>query len=170
MPRSLVLLALALALTLSCPVARAGSVIQADQCTQQIENWVRPDVDCVAMIRFVADASIPALLQPILNGSSCTVPLKFQKKDVYNTWIQANSVKVPKLSVTCVLGTTGLAAAQFQTMVSPACERKPDRWMCTPGISDTIGLGVLGTILEAYVNSDAGIIASMNKALEDASH
>ena len=150
------------------PVASSADEVDVDAriCQAQLAALLRPDVDCVVEIRAGKNAlgSAPQVLQTMLSGAACRVPLKFRKSQVYGEWITDNAAKFPLFLVNCGLS-SGAQSDQFSASVRIDCTRSGDAWACVPLLQDVKGLGILGRQLENYVSNDAGIRAALTKAL-----
>lgn len=153
-----------------CSPAAAGIVVEAGACQQQVQDWLRLEVDCAVHVRFdTADAgSLPAWLLPLAQSAGCTIPLRFAKRDVYGAWISATIVDPPAIAADCLLAPPNGEAAQFHIVVDPRCEKADGHWSCQPGLRETTGLGVIGAMLENFVNHDPALLSTINRALDAA--
>jgi hypothetical protein len=113
------------------PVASPADEVDVDAriCQAQLAVLLRPDVECVVEIRAGKNAlgSAPQVLQTLLSGAACRIPLKFKKSQVYGEWITDNAAKFPTFLVNCGLA-SGAQSDQFSASVRIDCIRSGNAW------------------------------------------
>ncbi|MUT27350.1 MULTISPECIES: hypothetical protein [Mesorhizobium] len=147
--------------------AAAKADVDAEQCRRQMADILRTGVDC--SLAFDADPALTAQLKAqtggAISGLACRMPLAFAKQRIYGEFITDGAIKLPPLDVRCTLSGAG-PPLEVTTSFQPSCTRVGGgAWECEPRMSATTGLGVLGRILEAAVNSSAELKRQMGEAL-----
>jgi hypothetical protein len=144
--------------------ATPGVDVSFGSCQQQLQALLRTDLDCVVELRPRALTDIPQTLQDILRGVACSIPVQFKKSQVYGEWITDHSAHSPDFSIDCKL-TNGGQGSHFSALARVECDRSNGVWSCFPTLHDVAGLGVLGRVLENYVNNSAQLRTALTSAL-----
>jgi hypothetical protein len=140
--------------------------LDAEVCQKQMEILLRPDVDCVVVIRPDAEAlaNVPQILRTVTTGLSCKLPVKFKKSQIYGEWIAQERASFPELRITCSIGSEG-KTTEFSAALKVDCVRTANIWGCKPVLHDVAGLGILGRQLENYVTGNPELSAQLTKVL-----
>ena len=104
-----------------------------------------------------------AILRPVLRRLACLLPLRFPKKDIYDRWIQKGIVEVPAMTATCRLSVPGMNTSEFSSSLELRCQKAGDAWSCAPKMYGTTALGIIGTQLENFVNTNTEIRRQIEK-------
>jgi hypothetical protein len=147
-------------------IALAATAVEVDfrTCQQQLEALLRPDVDCIVEIHPGSFSDIPQILQSLLAGATCRLPLRFRKAQVYSEWITDAGARSPDFAITCSLAASG-QPQRLSASARVECTRAGPTWSCIPVLHDVNGLGVLGRALENYVNNNAQLRSALTNAL-----
>jgi hypothetical protein len=138
--------------------------VDARVCESQARMIVQTTIDCTVALKASPDAlpSAPAELRPLLSQLACTIPLKFDKAQIYGVWITTTGAKIPAIPFACHFGTEGV---QLAGSVKVDCSQSGGRWGCAPTLSGVSGIGFLGRVLEAYINNSAELKSALTNAL-----
>ncbi len=160
--------ALTSSLLLVAPVAVAD--MDSSTCLAQMQNILGTGLNCALKLTPGPEeaAKLKVDSSGALTGYECTIVINAPKADIYGKWIVPNAVRLPALPVACVVSTTGDAKATISAIFQPECVRAAatQPWECKPGAQRIEGLGVLGTILQNFINHDNGLKQGMRQALE----
>lgn len=155
------LIFLAIAFLRILPTTPAYS--QSAKCEKQAKNILKTNIDCEITIVPSSEErqAIREKTKGAITGYSCTLPLKFPKKDIYNTWILHNEIHLPQLCIHCTLETP-IGNNNFNAYFQPQCIKQSTGWQCDINASGMNDLGLLGTILLNSINTDTNIKNSMS--------
>src|SRR5712671_4947012 len=136
-------------------------------CEAQLKALLRLDIDCTINAQGGNGTleSIPAILRPVLRRLACLLPLRFPKKDIYDRWIQKGIVEVPAMTATCRLSVPGMNTSEFSSSLELRCQKAGDAWSCAPKMYGTTALGIIGTQLENFVNTNTEIRRQIERAV-----
>ena len=146
----------------------AYAYVDGSECQRQTKQMLRTDLDCI--IQFGPDSNEKTKLinqtQGVISDFICAMPLIFEKSQIYNTWIKPGLIKLPSLNITCTLFGINNEPLEVSSAFQPMCEKKSNIWSCDLNMSKTQGLGILGRILENYINKEPSLKKEMGEALE----
>lgn len=140
--------------------------VDAKECEKQLEKLLLTSVNCNLHIKAEALKKITTVTNGMVKDAACSIPLKFEKAQVYGSWIKTNSVNLPRLQIQCQLDGPQGDTLSVTTFIQPACDLKKGKdWSCLINMSGTQGLGVLGPILETQINENQMLKNEMAKFL-----
>jgi len=141
--------------------------VDYEACQAQLKALLRLDMDCTITAK-VGNGSlefVPAALRPLLRSLACSLPIQFPKKDVYDRWIRLGVVEVPAMRATCRISVAGKEASEFSASLELRCEKGADAWSCIPKMHSATALGVIGTQLENFVNTNLELRKQIGQTL-----
>ncbi len=145
---------------------KAFSAADFDACAKEMQQVMRTEVNCQIRVRPVELARLREITQGVIKDMTCLVPFRFEKSSIYSRWIQPGQLSMPRLNLRCSLAAEGDQALEMTSVIKPECDKKGEKWHCDINMSETMGIGILGSILEAYFNTDSEIKRRMGEALE----
>ncbi len=152
-----------LSASMYCATATAEEVTyDLGVCPEQFERVVKTSVECSAQAWLTEEGllALPESLRPLLAGLQCRSAIAFRKEDIYSQWIRDDFVDPPPIEVVCDIAVGGQPSS-FSGVFDARCDRTRDRWTCLPGLQNVQNLGIFGTLLETYVNTDPRIADGM---------
>lgn len=131
--------------------------VEGDQCQRQMDEILRTEVNCVISFGPTSEAEVVSSTKGVFRNYACSMPVKFPKSDIYGSWIKPDSIVLPTLQLNCDLNATTGEMLKASAKVQPSCKKDQSSWLCDINMSETDGLGVLGRVIENYVNNDTKI-------------
>ena len=159
----------AFTLTLCCLTAlQVFAFVDGDECQGQMEDIFATEVNCTLVLGLDSTDKqrLSRMTQGIISDVLCVLPLNFPKSRIYDEFITKDLITLPRLQVTCTVFAGSNEPLEVTSAFSPNCRRDDKAWACEPNMANTAGLGVLGRLLENYVNNDRKLKGEMGRAIE----
>ncbi len=142
--------------------------VDASLCINDFKKPAQLNIECLISI-YSGQNDLPAL-QKSSNGAityvMCSLPLKFEKKDVYGKFITDKGINFPDINVTCILNNDD--QQKISTTFAPSCALKEGSASeCSINMKNTNGIGIIGKIIENHMNTDSSIREGLRKWLNN---
>lgn len=150
-------LVFALTLNALCLTSAVWANADGEQCYNQMKEALRTDVNCVISFGSASEEEVMSNTQGVFKNYICRMPMQFPKSDIYGSWIKQNSISLPTLQLNCDLNAVTGEVLKASAKIRPSCKKVQAAWLCDINMSETVGLGVLGHIIENHVNNNQKI-------------
>lgn len=139
--------------------------VEIEQCRKQIDKVFLPEVNCIIHFGSISESEMKSNTNGFFKSYTCNIPVKFQKSEIYGSWIKSDSISFPKLKLNCIINSATGEVLEASAKAKPSCKRNKETWLCEINMSDTEGLGVLGRIIENNINNDKRIKDKLGESL-----